>query len=274
MCGRDRSDVVADFTHHLSIRSIAGFIGVPPEDVHEFEAATVELILLGAVPFMPVVPRLETALNRIFAYIRQLVSRRRAQPCEDMISDLVAVQSGEQMSEAELIWCIVFLLLAGHDTTRFQIAATVRAILDAGLWEDIAADPDLVAPAVREAHRLYPAAYRFPRVVLEPFEVEGIRFQAGQLLSLNLAAAGRDPARFAEPDRFDPRRSGPAFEIGFGYGGHHCIGWALATAEITQSVRTLTSRLTNVAIAEPVEYKVGGVIAGPERLVITHAPRR
>jgi cytochrome P450 len=269
---RPRSDIVADFSHHLSIRSIAGFIGVPPEDVHEFESATVELILLGTVPFMPGVPRLEAALNRIFAYIEGLVAKRRTAPREDVVSDLVAAQADDQLSEAELIWCIVFLLLAGHDTTRYQIASTVRGILEAGLWEEIAADPALIPAAVKEAHRMYPASYRFPRVVLEPFEAGGQAFAPGDLLSLNLAAAGRDPERFAEPDRFDPWRGGPGFEIGFGFGGHHCIGWALATAELTQAIQTLTRQLTDVAIEE-IEYKVGGVIAGPERLVVRHRPR-
>lgn len=274
MRARQRSDVVADFSHHLSIRSIAGFMGVPPEDVHEFESATVELILLGTVPFLPGVPRLEAALNRIFAYIERLVAQRRASPRDDMISDMVAVQSGgDQMSETELIWSLVFLLLAGHDTTRYQIAATVRALVEAGLWEEVAARPDLIPAAVKETHRMYPASHRFTRVVLEPLEFQGIEFSPGQLLSLNLAAAGRDPTRFADPDRFDLHRTGPAFEVGFGYGNHHCIGWALATAEISLSIETLTRRLTDVAIAEPVEYKFGGVIGGVEKLVITHAAR-
>lgn len=273
MAKRERSDVVGDFSHHLSIRSIAGFLGVPLDDVHELESATVELILLGTVPFMPGVPRLEAALDRLFAYIEGLVARRRASRQDDLISDLVALQSGDQMSEAELIWSLVFLLLAGHDTTRYQIASTVRAILDAGLWEELAADPALVPSVVTEAHRMYPAPYRFTRVVLEPFERDGLSFAPGDLLSLNIAGAGRDPARFAEPDRFHPGRSGPGFEIGFGYGNHHCIGWALATAEITQSIRTLTRLLTDVSLAEPLEYKIGGVIAGPERVVVAHRAR-
>ena len=65
---------------------------------------------------------------------------------------------------------------------------------------------------------MYPASYRFPRLVLEPFAMAGQNFAAGDLLSLNLAGAGRDPARFAEPDRFDPRRRCPGFDIGFGFG--------------------------------------------------------
>lgn len=266
---RGSFDVIADFSHHVSIRSIASFIGVPESDVHHFEDATVELILLGTVPFMPGVPRLEAALRKIFAYIEILIADRRAQPREDFISDLISTASEDEMTEAELIWCIVFILLAGHDTTRYQIASTTRAIIESGNWEEIAADPSLIARAVSEAHRMYPAAYRFPRLVLEAFEYEGIAFKPNDLLSLSLVGAGRDPERFPDPDRFDLTREGQNFTIGFGHGAHHCIGWALATAELTEAVRSLTRHLTDVRIEGEIEYKIGGVIAGPEKMTIS-----
>ena len=270
---RGSCDVIADFSHHVSIRSIARFIGVPEEDVHAFEDATVELILLGTVPFMPGVPRLEAALVKIFAYIEGLIAKRRAAPREDFISDLMAHANGDDMTEAELVWSIVFILLAGHDTTRYQIAATTRAVIAAGAWERIAADPALIPKAVAETHRMYPAAYRFPRLVLEAFEHDGIAFRPNDLLSLNLAGAGRDPARFTDPDRFDLDRQGPAFGIGFGHGAHHCIGWALATAELAEALRSMTRHLVDPQIAGDIVYKVGGVIAGPESLKIRYTAR-
>lgn len=270
---RGSCDVIADFSHHVSIRSIASFIGVPAEDVHEFEDATVELILLGTVPFMHGVPRLEAALLKIFAYIERLVATRRTAPQADFISDLMAHADGDDITEAELIWSIVFILLAGHDTTRYQIASTTRAVIDAGAWERIAADPALIPKAVAEAHRLYPASYRFPRLVREAFEHDGIAFRPNDLLSLNLAGAGRDPARFHDPDRFDLDRQGPAFGVGFGHGAHHCVGWALATAELTEALRSMTRHLADPQIAGDIVYKVGGVIAGPESMTIRYTAR-
>lgn len=270
---RGSCDVIADFSHHVSIRSIASFIGVPESDVHHFEDATVELILLGTVPFMPGVPRLEAALRKIFAYIETLIADRKANPRDDFISDLISTAAEDEMTEAELIWCIVFILLAGHDTTRYQIASTTRGIIESGTWEAIAADPALIPKAVSEAHRMYPAAYRFPRLVLEEFEHGGITFKPNDLLSLSLVGAGRDPERFPNPDRFDLTREGQGFAIGFGHGAHHCIGWALATTELTEAIRSLTRHLTDVRIEGEIEYKVGGVIAGPEKMTISFKAR-
>ena len=269
------ADLVQDFSHHLSIRSISAYIGVPPEDVARFEDATVELLLLGTVPFLPGVPRLERALAKLYDYIQTLVEQRRARRTEDFISDLVGVQEeGEKLTEAELIWNIVFLLLAGHDTTRAQIASAARGLIDSASWEAVATDEALLPTMVQESMRLYPASYRFPRVVLEALEVEGRRFAPGDLLSVNLAGAARDPEAFTDPDRFDLYRTGRAWDLGFGHGSHYCLGWALATAEIEQGIAALTQRLTDVRRTGPVEYVVGGVIAGPERMPVAFTTRR
>lgn len=271
----NEANLVHQFSHWLSIRTISAFIGVPREDVKAFKDATIELILLGVVPFQPVIPRLEAALIQISSYVRSLIERRKVEPSDDFISDLIEIQrSGEDLSENELIWCIVFILLAGHDTTRAQIASTARALITSGNWERAATDPEIIGGVVQEALRLYPAAYRFPRLVREDLEVEDQSFHEGDLLSLNIAAAGRDPEAFENPDVVDLERAGEKFDIGFGHGQHHCIGWSLATAEITQSMLELTSRLTDVEIIGDVEYRTGGVIAGPEVMNIRYSERQ
>jgi cytochrome P450 len=274
MIPRGRANLVRDFSHHLSIRSISAYLGVPPEDVPRFENATVELVLLGTVPFMPGVPRLEAALTEIYDYIRGLVAERRENRQADLISDLIGVQeAGEQLSEPELIWCIVFLLLAGHDTTRSQIASTARALIESGRWEEVAAAPESMPQVTQESLRMYPASYRFPRVALEDLELEGLEFHENDLMALNIAGAGRDPVAFPAPDRFDPSREGLDFDIGFGHGSHYCLGHALARAEISESIQALTSRLTDLRIEAPIEYVTGGVIAGPEVLEVSFAKR-
>jgi len=268
------ANLVHDYSHHVSIQTISSFVGVPPEDVHRFEDATVELILLGAVPFAPVIPTLEEALRQIFDYVDSLVDARRHSPSEDFISDLTAIQAqGEKLSQSELVWSIVFLLLAGHDTTRAQIASTARMLLEAGLWEKAAEDRTIVPKAVREALRLYPAAHRFPRIVLEDIELEDMHFTAGDRVAMNLVAAARDPEVFDHPDEVDLDRPEPGWDLGFGFGSHHCIGWALATSEITIGVQTLVDRLTDVTLTDPVVYKVGGTIGGPEYVNVSFRSR-
>lgn len=268
------ANLVHDYSHHVSVRTISSFVGVPPEDVHRFEDATVELILLGAIPFEPGIPRLEEALRQIFDYVNSLVDQRREAPSDDFISDLIAIQAeGGKLNQTELVWSIVFLLLAGHDTTRAQIASTARMLLDAGLWEAASTDPTVVPRAVKEALRLYPAAHRFPRIVIDDLDIEGMHFEPGGRIAMNLTGAARDPEVFENPDQVDLDRPAPGWDLGFGFGGHHCIGWALATAEITIGVQTLVDRLTDVELAEKVIYKVGGTIGGPEYVNVTFRAR-
>jgi len=272
--GRSRVNIVTEFAHHLSIGTIAQFIGIPLEDVPEFDSATVELRLLGQEPFWPGVPRLEAALNTVRAYSERIVELRRAQRRPDFISDLVdARQAGEDLSEAELVWNIAGILLAGHDTTRYQVSSLVRGIAESGQWEALAAAPDHVPSAVVESMRMYPATPRQVRVVQEPAVIEGRALEPGELLTLNITGAGRDPVVFPEPDRFLLDRPGTKFDIGFGYGAHYCLGFAVAKAELEEGLTLLLKRIRDVELDGEIEVKPGGVIAGPEVVPVRFAAR-
>ncbi len=265
---------VSAFSHFFSIGVVAAFIGIPREDVRTFDRATTELRLLGQVPMQPGLPRLEAALAVLHDYGNRLVERKRAQPGEDFVSDLIRVQQeGGDLSPEELVWSIAGILLAGHDTTRYQLAACVRAAIEGGVWEELAAEPKLVPALVNEAMRLYPATPRQIKILLEDMEIGGEQFTAGEVVAPNMGAAGRDPAVFPHPDRVDLHRAEPLYDIGFGYGAHFCLGHALAKAELVDGMTILTRRLTEVVIDGPMEMKPTGVIAGLEVLPIRYRVR-
>jgi cytochrome P450 len=270
----ERCNFVTDYSHHLSIQVISQFIGIPREDVPEFEHATVELRLLGQEPFWPGVPRLEAALAQVWEYSEKIVAKRKARREPDFISDLVdATQAGDRISEAEMVWNIAGVLLAGHDTTRYQLASCVRSVVEADQWETLHEHPELVPAAVNEAMRLHPATPRQVKVALQDLTVEGQDLGAGDLVTLNLAAAGRDPEFFADPDQLNLHRPEPTFDIGFGYGAHYCLGFAVAKAEMEEALTLLTRRLTNVTIDGPIEISPSGVIAGPEVIPLRYRRR-
>jgi len=272
---RGQCDLVADFAHMYPISVLAQFMGVPEAHVPSLAEATVEMRMLGQVPFAPGLPRLEAALRFLLGYVEDLVSRRRKDPSDGLVDALIAMQSaGEKLSEKELLWGVVFLLLAGHDTTRYTLSGSIHAILSAGLWETLAGSPERIPDAIAESMRICPGTPRQMRVVDEPFELASHHFEKGEVVSLNLNAAGRDPDTFDEVNRFRCGRDDPAYDIGFGYGRHFCIGHALAKTEMAEAIAVLTQRLTRVEIATPCALKPTGVIGGYDSLPVRFEWRR
>lgn len=272
---RSTADVVQDFSHHFSIGVISSFIGIPRSDVGEFDEATVDLRLLGQKPFWPGVPRLEAALEKVRDYSEKIVEQRRAHRREDLISDLITLQEQEgdmKISEHEIVWNVAGILLAGHDTTRYQLAACVRTLVEGDLWERVAAEPALITGAVNEAMRIHPATPRQVRVVREDLELDGVPLRAGDVVLLNLTAAGRDPAVFDRPDQPNLERT-EAYDIGFGFGAHYCLGFAVAKAEMEVALEVLPNRLTDVALTAPPEIDPRGVIAGIDSMPVSYRAR-
>lgn len=270
-------DLVADVCHIYPISVFAQFMGVPASDVLLFADATVQLRMLGQSPFAPGMPALERALTFLYDYITGLVARRRAEPDDDFVGALIALQAaGEKLSEQELIWGLVFLMLGGHDTTRFTLASAFHSLIAAGLWEEMARDPARVPEAITESMRICPGTPRQMRLVAEPFELAGHRFEKGEVVSLNLNAAGRDRAVFEAADQFRLGRDDPAYLVGFGMGRHVCLGQLLARVEMEEAVAVVTARLAQVEIVGPCRLKPTGVIAGydsvPVRFVARAAP--
>ena len=264
-----RCDLVADFAHEYPIAVLAEFLGISAKDVPNFADATVHLRMLGQRPIQPGLPALEGALTYLYSYIECVVARRREDRNDDFVGSLIALQeAGEKLSETELVWAIVFLMLGGHDTTRFTLAGCFQGLIAAALWDKIGADPALATDAVAEGMRICPGTPRHMRVVDEPFERDGHRFEKDDIVSLNLSAAGRDEAMFAEPHIFRLDRPKPLYDLGFGFGRHVCIGQLLARAEMIEAVEILTGRLKNMRFDSEPQLKPSGVIAGYDAIPV------
>lgn len=167
-----------------------------------------------------------------------------------------------------MIWAVVNVLLAGHDTTRFQLASCVRSILEANVWDSLAAEPSLIPKAIDEGMRLWPVTTRLRRVAIEPVEICGETFAPGEAVSLCFHGAGRDPQVFANPNTLDLHRE-KTWDIGFGYGPHYCMGHAVAHTEMCEALNALVKRLGSVQLKKVVmPGHTSAFMRGPEQLDI------
>ena len=169
---------------------------------------------------------------------------------------------------------IPHLLVAGTDTTRNQLAASVQALCDhPEQWALLAEHPELAGNAVEETMRHSPIAGATLRIALEDAEVAGVVIPAGTMVIANTAAANRDPAVYDDPDRLDITRTGaPAMQT-FGAGMHYCLGANLARAEIRAMMQQIVNRLDDVEITGDVRRLRSDFVNGIKVIPISFKAR-
>jgi cytochrome P450 len=272
---RGRCEVITDYSDHIAIRVNCRALGIPLKDIPKFAAASVQLHWLLAHDIRPGAEELDNALMVMRDYVSELIALRREEPGEDFVSAVIAAQKEEgKLTDLELTWGFANLIFAGHDTTRYQLAAIFYELLQAGVWEEIAADTErLSLLAVNEGMRLHPIVQYRTRVNTEEVEVHGVVLPVGTPIAFNWLAAMRDPDAFDAPDTFRLHRDIPK-RRDFGAGKHRCIGAGLAESEMTVAVSVLTRRLANPSLLAPIEdrpFNTG--IGGPQEVSIAFTPR-
>ena len=204
-------------------------------------------------------------------YMIELVERRRREPGDDLLSRM-ATDTGPdgRMEDAHLAATASLLLIAGHETTVNLIANGVLTLLrHPGVLDRLRREPALVVSTVEELLRYEPPVQLLSnRTTLQPIEIGDATIPRGVILTLALAAANRDPTRFADPDRFDPDRRDNA-HLGFGSGIHYCFGAPLARVEAQIALRELARRLERPRLViDPPPYRPSPMLRGPRELLV------
>jgi cytochrome P450 len=277
--GAGTVDLVSAVTAPYPMEVLCRIIGIPAADIPRFSAAATRLHLLAQVPLAPGFPAIEDALRELGDYCAALVHERRAHPADDAISALIQAQeTAGRVTDAELIWNIANLIFAGQDTTRYQLASAVRAVLEVpGLWDRMAAEPEIVPSVAEETLRWYPVVNFVVRIPERDLVHGGVEMRAGRRVILNVQAASRDPERFATPFTFTPRALGrhkASFDVPFGLGMHFCLGAVLARTEIQEALAVLTARWEAVALdGEPEMTSSASMLHGPEEMPVAYRRR-
>jgi cytochrome P450 len=265
-------DVVTDIARPYPVPIICALLGAPREDWQRFSlwADDVFKAFSFTVDIREVEPVVMRAWGELDDYVDDMVARRRHTLTDDLLSDLIrAEDDGDRLNAAEMRMLAGGLLLAGTDTTRNQVAASVHVLCEhPEQWRLLKEHPDLAMRAVEETMRHSPIACGTLRLVAEDAELDGYMFPTGTMVLVNTFAANRDPAVYDDPDRVDITREAAPPILTFGGGVHYCLGANLARREIAEALDVLARRMLNPRTAGPAPWKPMVSLSGPKSLPI------
>ncbi len=268
---RGHCDVVTDIARPYPIPIICALLGAPPEDWQQFAHWADDIFKAFGFTFNPdVEPTVMRAWGELDDYVDDMVGRRRHTLTNDLLSDLIrAEHDGDRLNSDELRMMAAGLLLAGTDTTRNQVAASIDVLCDhPEQWELLRDNPDLALPAVDETMRHSPIAGATMRITMDDVELADVVIPAGTMILANTAAANRDPAIYDDANRFDITRQGVPPILTFGAGVHYCLGANLARVEIAEALKAVTRRFSNPRRTGPAPWKPAVALSGPTSLPI------
>jgi len=270
LADRSSFDLVADLAHELPSLVISELLGVPSEDRAALTAlADAVTPLLSPTTNGDEIAAAVGAAEHMHARLGELVEDRRRSGGDDLLAALVAAEEdGERLSNAELLSLAATLYSAGHRTTRDAfVNGMVRLLGDGGaLWQRVVRGDWHLGAVARELLRLDTPTLYVARITATEVELGGAQLGVGEPVLVFLAAANRDPAAHADPDRFDPDREGPA-HLSFAHGAHYCLGASLATGEIEVLLGTARDRWPGLhLVGGPPVWHQRGPFRGVERL--------
>ena len=295
MVSNGGGEVVSELCDPYPVPVICRLLGVTDDDWGQFGRWAETIFGLFDGDAEAVVGRLgniATAQAELGEYVVDLIERRRLEPADDLLTELIGVSDeGDRLSEDELIGMVEALLIAGTDTTRNQLGATLAVLADRPEhYAALRADPDQIPAYVEESLRYIGAVRTAMRISTTDVVVNDLLFPAGTVVMIGLHAAslsggcpvhggsstvakGLDPqAPFDDHNSVDPYQFDPAVprehpHLAFGSGAHHCLGAFLARAELQEALRVFVERVESFQLSEPVEWKPLSLgIWGPSRM--------
>ncbi len=259
---RGECDIVADIATPLPMYMIGELMGLPEADHHTLLHWS-DLFATGG---NEVRAEVEQAVREWWVYISDKIEQRRGSGATDLVSLVVNPADGEEpLSDVDLVFETMLVLVGGDETTRHVISAGVAALLHhPDQLAALRADPSLMSGAIEEMLRWATPVRNMNRTATEDVEVHGQQVREGDRILLLYPSGNRDESVFTDPFRFDIRRT-PNDHVAFGaYGRHHCLGAPLARLELRVLFEELLRRLDHLELAtdEPLQQRRGNFVLG------------
>ncbi len=275
VCESGRAEFVTDVSSELPLQAIAEMVGIPMQDRSKIFDWTNSMIGAEDPDFATAPEDVTAAFTELFMYSRELQTKRRDEPADDIITTLLSADiDGERLDETEFDMFFLLLCVAGNETTRNSITRGMHAFFEfPGQWEKFRSDPDRYCnTAVEEIVRWATPVIHFRRQAIQDYVLGGVPIKSGDKVVMWHMAANRDPRAFDDPWSFDIERS-PNDHVGYGGGGpHFCLGANLARMEIRLMFSAIAKRLPDIRLAGDVDYLRSNFIGGVKRMPVEFTP--
>jgi cytochrome P450 len=271
LAGEKPADLTTVLSFPLPVRVICELLGVPHTDWELF--ARWSTLLLSMTAYTQ--HEINAGRTEFTEYMRGHIAAKRTNPGDDLISELTTISDAHdgRLSDQELVYTSMGLLVAGHETTANMISKMVAMLqADRSRWESLLNDRAQIRTAVEEILRMDAnSGFGIPRFITDDIELSGVTVKAGSTVVNSMAAANRDPEIFPDPEQFDLSRS-PNTHLAFGAGAHSCLGQSLARTELQVALEVLLDKIPSLELAVPVtalERRTGLVVGGLTALPVT-----
>ncbi|TAL02281.1 MAG: cytochrome P450 [Rhodospirillaceae bacterium] len=264
----------AEFASYFPIIITCAVVGASPDAISPLRKAMETLgVQFSLDPSL--LPAFEESYNLIEDFVDKLVREREENSGgeeEDTLNSLIASRNAGVINDQELRSLLVFIFLAGYDTSKNILTLIMHAMLQhPEMWERCAVDRAYCGKVVEEIFRFSTVASPY-RTVAEDFEYDGVKLTKGTLLVFALPLAGRDPSTFSDPMEFRPERDHANRHIAFGRGAHMCLGQHLAKIQIEEGIHVIAQRITKPKLAGEVTWRPFTGVWGIRTLPIEFVP--
>jgi cytochrome P450 len=257
MLEKGEADLVADFSLKVPLAVISDMLGVPEADQPQIGHWVANWApVLEVSPMSP--EQLESvneATRGLEDYFRDLLHRRRTNPGDDFVSEVIAInaEGDAPLDDEQMIANLLLLYFAGQDTQKLMFGNMIVALhRNPDQFEHLVEHPDEIEHRIPELYRYDTVGQFMGRTPGEDIEFAGKELKAGQTVMVCMGAANRDPATFPDPDRLDLSRDATGGEqsrhITFGFGRHRCLGAHLAQTNLPAMLREVVTRLPGLDV--------------------------
>jgi cytochrome P450 len=260
------TDLIKNFTFEFPTRVIATLLGLPEEDLPTFRQRAVDLISYTV--------KFEQAFESSAAlkdYFLEQMDKRKANPTEDIIGDLVTAEiDGEKLTDEAIYSFLRLLLPAGLETTYRSSGNLLYLLLThPEQFKAVQEDHELIGPAIEEGLRFETPLTTVQRFTSQDTELEGVEIPANSVVDVCMGSANRDEARWERAEEFDVFRTRTP-HITFAAGEHTCLGLHLARLETRVALECLLTRLTNIRLLDDGDPHIHGQpFRSPNALPVT-----